>query len=362
MSAPLGLAVVGTNWITNSFVQSCHESKLFELTAVFSRKLATARKFISETPSIRDVLAIEVFDSLDNMLFEGSKIDVVYIASPNSLHFEQGIKALDAGKHVIIEKPFASNVKEQEELYKLADLKDLFILEAYRHIQEPNFKTLQRLLDDEDVRTKMFGKIYGVSLSMAVYSSHFGEITDTHIPNVASLDFSGGCLWDMGCYAITFALRLFGKPASQTYFPVVLKTGVDGGGLIVLEYTPETSKHKQNFVAQARSSKIYDSYAPTEIYCEKGTIKIVGAQSSNVTDICSIEFIPRGSGNSKQLGHVEPEFAGMLNLTWEARELGRIIKKRDRKAEADLRALSRDVLVVMEDMRKKNGIVFGSEF
>ena len=361
MAATLGLAVVGTNWITDSFVQSCHESKLFELTAVFSRKLDTAQKFISETPSIRDVSAVKAFDSLDSMLSEGSNIDVVYIASPNSLHYEQGVAALNAGKHVIMEKPFASNVKEQEQLYKLADSKDLFILEAYRHIQEPNFKTLQKLLDDETTRTEMFGKIYGASLSMAVYSSYFGEITDTYVPNVASPKYSGGCLWDMGCYPVTFALRLFGKPASQTYFPVTIPTGVDGGGLIVFQYTSETSKHKQDFVVQARTSKIYDSYAPTEIYCEKGTIKIFGGQESNVTDIVTMEFIPRGTKDAKELGDTNPEYSNMLNLTWEAKELGRIIIERDQKAEADLRALSRDILTVMEDMRKKNGIVFGSD-
>ncbi|KAF4454424.1 putative oxidoreductase yulF [Fusarium austroafricanum] len=361
MSSPLGLAVVGTNWITNSFVQSCHESKLFRLTAVFSRNLDTANKFISETPSIKDTSSVKAYDNLDTMLSQGSDIDVVYIASPNSLHYEQGVKALNAGKHVIMEKPFASNMKELDALYKLADSNNLFILEAYRHIQEPNFKTLQRLFDDEKTRTEKFGKIYGASLSMAVYSSRFGDISETNVPNVASPKFSGGCLWDMGCYPATFAIRLFGTPESQTYFPVTIPTGVDGGGLIVFQYTAESSKHRQAFTLEARTSKLYTSYAPTEIYCEKGTIKIFGGQASNVTDICTMELIPRGSKESEQLGDTNPEYTGMLNLTWEAKELGRIIKEGDRQAEGDLRALSRSVLTVMEDMRKKNGIVFDSD-
>lgn len=272
MSSHLGLAVIGTNWITNSFIQSCHESKLFQLRAVYSRKLDTAKSFIADTPSIEDASSVAAYDNLDNML-NSQGIDVVYIASPNSLHYEQGIKALNTGKHVIMEKPFASNMHELEELYELADSKGLFILEAYRHIQEPNFKTLQKLFDDEKTRDERFGKIYGASLSMAVYSPLFGDMTETNVPNVASPKFSGGCLMDMGVYPVTFAIRLFGVPASQTYFPVMLETGVDGGGLIVFEYTPETSKHKQRFTLQARTSKLYDSHAPTEIYCEKGTIR-----------------------------------------------------------------------------------------
>ncbi|SPJ85732.1 uncharacterized protein FTOL_11515 [Fusarium torulosum] len=361
MSSPLGLAVVGTNWITNSFVQSCHESKLYQLSAVYSRKLETAQKFISETPSVKDASSVTAYDSLDTMFSQDSKIDVVYIASPNSLHYEHGLKALGAGKHVIMEKPFASNMKELNALYELADSKGLFILEAYRHIQEPNFKTLQKLLDDEKTRTEKFGKIYGASLSMAVYSSRAGQITEDNIPNVVSPKFSGGSLWDMGCYVVTFALRLFGTPANQSYFPVVLQTGVDGGGPIILQYTPETSKHSQRFTVHAHTSKIYTSFAPTEIYCEKGTIKIKGGQASNATDISTMEFIPRGSKESEELGDTNPEYTGMLNLTWEAKELGRIIQEGDRQAEADLRALSRSVLTVMEDMRKQNGIVFDCE-
>ncbi|KAI3572430.1 hypothetical protein IWW34DRAFT_762186 [Fusarium oxysporum f. sp. albedinis] len=123
MSAPFGLAVMVTNWIPNSFVQSCHESKLFYLTAAYSRQLNTANKFISETPSIKDASRVEAYNDLDTMLSKGSNIDVVYIASPNSLHCEQGVKALNAGKHVIMQKPFASNMKELEALYELADSK-----------------------------------------------------------------------------------------------------------------------------------------------------------------------------------------------------------------------------------------------
>lgn len=360
MAGPLSLAIIGTNWITNSFVQSAHESKRFNLVAVYSRSLDTARKFISETPSIADASSVKSYDDIKSMLSDSSAgIDVVYIASPNSLHYEQGRQVLEAGKHVIMEKPVASNVQQFDELCAVADSKGLLLLEAYRHIQEPNFLKLQRLLNDPAKRAEKFGPIYGASVNMAEYSSRYAKVLEGEEPNVLSPKFSGGSLWDMGCYPVMFTIALFGKPVSQSYFPFVIRTGVDGAGHIILHYAAETSNQQEKFTVHAHTSKIYKSTAPTEIYCEKGTIRINGA--TGVTDINTIEFVPRGSKEGEQLADTSPEYTGLLNLTWEAKELGRIVVERDEKSAAALRILSRDVLSAMEDMRKQNGILFECE-
>ncbi|VUC28182.1 unnamed protein product [Clonostachys rosea] len=359
MSAPLGLAVIGTNWISNSFVQSSHESTKFQLKAVYSRTIDTARKFISQTPSVEDASSVKAFDNLDEML-TGSDIDVVYIASPNSFHYEHGIKSLTAGKHIIVEKPFVSNADEVRGLYKLADTKGLFVIEAWRHIQEPNFLKLQSLLDNKKQREDKFGKIYGAHVSLAVYNPEYAKAPeDGKEANVVLPKFSGGCLWDVGCYSVAFIFALFGTPARQSYLPIVIRTGVDGGGNMIFHYTEETSKHKQKFVVHAQSSKLYVSHAPTEIYCEKGTIRINGV--SSITEINTIEFIPHGSSTGEELANTKPEYSDLLNLTWEAREFGRIIQEGDKKAEARLRDLSLDILIAMEEMRKSNGIFFGSD-
>ncbi|CAH0050930.1 unnamed protein product [Clonostachys solani] len=359
MPSPLGLAVIGTNWISNSFVQSSHESKRFQLKAVYSRSIDSATKFISQTPSVKDVSSIKAFDSLDKML-TASEVDVVYIASPNSFHYEHGIKSLTAGKHIIVEKPFVSNADEVRGLFKLADTKGLCVIEAWRHIQEPNFLKLQRLLDDEKSREEKFGQIYGANISLAVYNPEYAKTPeDGKEANVVLPKFSGGCLWDVGCYSVAFIFALFGTPASQTYFPIIIRTGVDGGGNIIFQYTAERSKHKQEFVVHAQSSKLYVSHAPTEIYCEKGTIRINGV--SSITEINTIEFIPHGQTTGEEFANTKPEYSDLLNLTWEATEFGRIIQEGDKKAEARLRDLSLDILIAMEDMRKNNGIFFDSD-
>ena len=89
------LGIIGTNWITKQFVEAAEATGEFTLTSVYSRKVATAQKFGADFKNVT-----EYFDNL-NEFFEQGTFEVVYIASPNSLHFEQTLQALKAKKHVI---------------------------------------------------------------------------------------------------------------------------------------------------------------------------------------------------------------------------------------------------------------------
>ncbi|SQA97699.1 1,5-anhydro-D-fructose reductase [Cedecea neteri] len=100
-------AVIGTNWITRQFVDAAHESGKYKLTAVYSRSLEQAQTFANDYP------VEHLFTSLDE-LAKSDVIDAVYIASPNSLHGPQSLLFLSHKKHVICEKPLASNLAEVE--------------------------------------------------------------------------------------------------------------------------------------------------------------------------------------------------------------------------------------------------------
>ncbi|VTR55054.1 1,5-anhydro-D-fructose reductase [Serratia fonticola] len=102
-------AVVGTNWITERFIDAAHESGKMRLTAIYSRKLEQAQAFGANYP------VEHFFDSLE-ALAQSDVIDAVYIASPNSLHCQQSLLFLSHKKHVICEKPLASNLREVEQL------------------------------------------------------------------------------------------------------------------------------------------------------------------------------------------------------------------------------------------------------
>ncbi|MCY7161099.1 Gfo/Idh/MocA family oxidoreductase, partial [Streptococcus mitis] len=100
----LKLGVIGTGAISHHFIEAAHSSGEYKLVAVYSRKLKTAATFASRYQNI------QLFDQVED--FFKSSFDVVYIASPNSLHFVQAKAALSAGKHVILEKPAVTHPQE----------------------------------------------------------------------------------------------------------------------------------------------------------------------------------------------------------------------------------------------------------
>ncbi|TKA72233.1 hypothetical protein B0A49_05981 [Cryomyces minteri] len=326
----INFAVIGTGWITDSFIQSAHATKSWKLTAVYSRKEATAKEFGAKY----DVTTVHT--TLGSLANDAS-IAVVYIASPNSLHYSQAKEILSAKKHVILEKPATSTVAEFEEIYALAKEKGVFLIEANRHIQEANFKVLQKNLS-------RLGQIYGASLTYASYSSRYNNVLAGEVPNIFNLDYSGGCLVDIGVYPLNFAVALLGKPESQTYKPVITKTGADGGGFIVLNY--------DSFGVQINQSKCYSSTAPSEVYGEKGTISV-----NATTDIDRISFLDAKTKKTEELAQKKVEF----NLMEEAAEFARIIEQGDKEAAQKLEEMSRIVIGITTDLRTQNGIVFGVE-
>lgn len=329
----LNFGIIGTNWITDSFIKSAEASGKWKLAAVYSRTEEAARSFA-------DKYNVKTTHTSIESIATDSTIQAIYIASPNSHHYDHATTILKAKKHVIIEKPATSTVAELDTLFSLAKENNVFLIEAFRHIQEVNFKVLQKALLQE----KKLGTIFGASLTYSTYSSRYNNVLAGEVPNVFSLDFSGGCLVDIGVYPIAFALALFGKPKSQTYAPYICQTGVDAGGFITLNYG--------DFGIQINQSKCFNSSAPTEFYGENGTITV-----NATTDIDSVKFTDRKTKKTEELAGPKAE----LNLQEEAEEFARIINNNDHKAAEKLELLSRDIIAVTTDLRKQNGIVYRVE-
>ena len=246
----LKLGIIGTGAISHHFIEAAHTSQEFQLVAVYSRKLTTAQQFTSSYQNV------SLFDNLED--FFQSEFDVVYIASPNSLHFTQAKAALSAGKHVILEKPAVTQPQEWQDLVETAQENQVFIFEAARNYHEDAFATIKDFLANK--------QILGADFNYAKYSSKMPNLLAGDTPNVFSDRFAGGALMDLGIYPIYAAVRLFGKALDATYQAQQLDNTIDLNGDSILSYP--------GYQVHIKAGKNITSNLPCEIYTTDGTLTL----------------------------------------------------------------------------------------
>ncbi|WP_394404806.1 Gfo/Idh/MocA family protein [Streptococcus sp. 20-1249] len=250
----LKLGIIGTNSISHQFIAAATLSKKYQLSAVYSRRLETAQAFVKDYENVDCFTDFKAFFKAD--------FDVIYIASPNSLHFEQASLALKAGKHTIVEKPIASTPSELAQLRQLAQENQVFLFEAARNYQENAFQIIRDFLADQT--------IIGGHFTYAKYSSKMGDLLAGKEPNVFSADFSGGALMDLGVYTLYAAIGLIGKPNTAHYTAVQLPNTVDINGIGQLIY--------DTFMVTVQAGKNLTSNLPSEIYTTDGTLTLNDCQ------------------------------------------------------------------------------------
>ncbi len=326
----MNLATIGTSIITEQFIDAVSESDGINLKAIYSRNLDKASRFANKHEV--DL----VFNQLEE-LATCKEIDIVYIASPNSCHFEQAVLMLENGKHVICEKPLFSNVAELDQAYQIARRNNVYLFEAIRTLHTPNFK----LLKDNIERV---GRIRNVNLQYMKYSSRYDQYLEGEIPNIFSADYSGGALVDLGVYPLSMAIALFGRPVSASYTPVMLDSGVDGGGTLILKYP--------DFVCSIVCSKIVNSYGSNEIHGETGNIIFPGSGT-----VQKLEYIDRDTKVCEPFSIPQKE----NDMIYEVETFIDIINHDRQLDYQKLIEISKMVLEITEHTRKENGIIFGTE-
>ncbi|HFU4059601.1 TPA: Gfo/Idh/MocA family protein [Streptococcus suis] len=250
----LNFGIIGTSDISHKFISSAHLSKYFQLSAIFSRKLETALSFSTNYENV--ILYTEWIK------FLSAPIDLVYIASPNALHFEQAKAVLSAGKHVIIEKPMVSTPQELTQLRQIAKENGVYLFEAARNYHEEAITIIKDFLKEQTV--------WGANFSYAKYSSKMPELLAGQTPNIFSADFSGGALMDLGVYTIYTAIGLFGRPNAARYTAQQLPSTIDLNGTGQLIYN--------DFLVTIQVGKNITSNLPSEIYTSEGTLTLNACQ------------------------------------------------------------------------------------
>ena len=247
------VGIVGAGMIVHDFLTFAHEVTGMELVALCATP--AEKEKIVEMCQANNIKAH--YTNIDVML-EDSEVEVVYVAVPNHLHYEMCKKAILAGKHVICEKPFTSNLKELEELVALADTNKVIMVEAVSTQYLPNTLKIKELLPT-------LGQIKIVSANYSQYSSRYDAFKAGEVLPAFNPAMSGGALMDLNIYNINLVVALFGKPLKVNYMANIEKN-IDTSGIITLDYG--------NFKAVLIGAKDCKAPIATSIQGDQGCISI----------------------------------------------------------------------------------------
>ena len=218
----LRLGTIGSGEIVRHILSAVGKTEGISLEAVYSRSEEKGRSFAA------DYGVDKVYTELGAFLAD-EDIDLVYIASPNILHYSYAKQALLAGKNVLCEKPFCTKAEQARELVALAKEKGLLLVEAVPTTYLPNYLPLKESL-------AKIGRIRLVLGNYSQYSARYEKLIHGEVTNVFDPDFAGGCLMDINYYNVYLTLALFGRPIIAHYQPNLHSNGIDTSGIVYMKY------------------------------------------------------------------------------------------------------------------------------
>jgi predicted dehydrogenase len=208
MNGTVSWGFLSTANINDKLLAGAAESDRVDVIAVASRDAARAEAYARERGIER------AYGSYEELLADPD-VEAVYISLPNSLHVEWSIRALEAGKHVLCEKPLSRRAEDVERAFDVAEQSDRLLMEAFMYRHNSQTAKLEELVGG--------GAIGRLRLVRAAFSFPLTDAENVRLD--ASLD--GGGLMDVGCYCVSSARLLGGEP-EQVYGEQVLgESGVD---------------------------------------------------------------------------------------------------------------------------------------
>ena len=242
------LGLLSTANINQQILAGARASDRVEVAAVASRDEMRAQAYALEHAIPRP------HGSYEELLADGG-VDAVYISLPNGLHHEWTMRALEAGKHVLCEKPYSRRAAEVEEAFDAADRAGLVLMEAFMYRHHPQTRRVAELVAE--------GAIGRLRFIRTAFS--FALTDDTNVRALPELD--GGALMDVGCYCVSGARLLAGEPSAIFGVQVLGPTGVD----VAFNGTFE---HADDVIAQFDCSFRLPQRQRLEAYGEEGTLVV----------------------------------------------------------------------------------------
>jgi predicted dehydrogenase len=206
---PLRWGILGTGWIASRFSASLLAHTCQQVHAIGSRNLATAERFAS---SVGHPAAYGSYEQL----VTDPAVDIVYVATPHNHHHTHARLALEAGKHVVVEKPMGLGAAECRDLASLADARGRFLMEAMWTLFLPKYDVIRQLLE-----SGALGTVHSVIADM-------GEHFDAD-HRIMLADLAGGPMLDLGTYPVMLATWVLGEsPTTATVVGSEATLTIDG--------------------------------------------------------------------------------------------------------------------------------------
>jgi len=233
------------------------------------------------------------YNNSDELLVD-SNVQVVYISSPNAMHYEQVKQCLLNNKHVIVEKSALSSLKETQEIVDLAKSKDLLIMEAFMFLYHRQFSNLKEL-----IKSEKYGKMLFVEASFG-----FPHLSKDDIRY--SKELAGGALNDAGAYTICAILNLLGSDSELIFSDLNTEDGydVDTSGMAVFK--------KDNIKAVCKWAMGGSYKNEITIWCEKGHIVVDRAFSKPETYESQIKITHNGKMVEEITSGKDNHFVNMI--------------------------------------------------
>lgn len=248
----LNIGMIGTGFITDNFIESTQFEPRVKPYAICSRNSDTANSF-----KTKHNLEVAYTDYTE--MLKDENISIVYIASPNGLHYENAIAAISAGKHCLIEKPMALLPADINELYSLAKEHNVYIQEAYVSLTYNTFNTVAKWIET-------LGEIGKVDFHLDQQTRHFKAYLEGENFNVFDGKMGGGALRDLGPYTLYPLISWFGEPMQSHYFSTKNELGADETTLVLCHY--------ETFSSTIHVSKMLSDKRPNIISGDNGYIEI----------------------------------------------------------------------------------------
>ena len=321
--------MVGLGNIAHQFIKDLMLIEEAEVIACASRSLSNAQSFARQ-------YGVPTYYGDYQSLFEDEGVDIVYIATTHNTHAELGIAAMDAGKHVLCEKPLAVNAFQVSQMIQAANNNGVFMMEAFWTRFNPS---IIKILDH--IKAGAIGTVNYINADFTFYRD---DSDDSRMLNV---DMAGGSLLDMGVYPVFLAYLIMGIPEHILATARLHTTGADLQTAAIFKYPIGIADLMSGFCSESdMSAKIYGTNGKIFIdpiwHETQGFRMVIGKNGKYKEQHFSFPTIGKG-------------------FTYEIQECHKCIQKGQRESLLWSHQNSLELITLTDEIRRQSGIVYPFE-